>query len=307
MRSSSHWSQLLTHFPVPSAVRPTNRNFAEQMPVKNVIPLLRASHLQPTIAVTAMTTALAVSIGRGTGAIVVMFAVLTGQLSVGWSNDYLDRKRDASAKRDDKPIVAGQVSPSLVGVCAILALVACVPLSMLSGWRAAVVHLAAVAMAWLYNIKLKSTMASAVPYVVAFGLLPAFVTLGLADHLWPRPWAMVAASLIGAGAHFVNVLPDLEADRATGVNGLPHRLGFVASLVLGTFLITASTVVIATAAIDSTSRLRIALLVVAVGNAIAIGITGLAGKHRTAWTLMLILVGLNVVVLLANGVSIVNH
>lgn len=268
--------------------------------------LLRASHLQPTIAVTAITMSMAVSVGRGAGSLSVMYAVLSGQLSVGWSNDYLDRKRDAISQRVDKPIVAGQVSPSLVGLCAVVALVACVPLSMLSGWRAGVVHLVAVTMAWLYNIKLKSTVASALPYFVAFGLLPAFVTLGLEDHRWPQPWAMVAASLIGTGAHFVNVLPDLEADRGTGVNGLPHRLGFLASLVLGSLLITASTVVVATAATDSTSRFRIALVVVAVGNAIAIAIAAMAGKHRTAWTLTLILVGSNVVVLLANGASIVS-
>lgn len=270
-------------------------------------PLLRASHLQPTLAVTSITTALAVSVGRGAGALWVMFAVLTGQLSVGWSNDYLDRKRDAVSKRDDKPIVAGQVNPSLVGVCAVAALIACVPLSMIFGWRAGLVHLTAVSMAWLYNIKLKATVASAIPYFVAFGLLPAFVTLGLAEHRWPRPWAMVAASLMGLGAHFVNVLPDLDADRATGVNGLPHRLGYPASLALGALFITASTIVIAIFAFDSTSRFRFALLVVAVGNAIAIGITGLSGRQRTAWTLTLIMAGLNVVALLANGSSIVNR
>ena len=53
--------------------------------------LLRACHLQPTLAVTAISTALALSVGRGVGALAVLFAVLAGQLSVGWSNDYLDR------------------------------------------------------------------------------------------------------------------------------------------------------------------------------------------------------------------------
>jgi len=37
---------------------------------------------------------------------------------------------------------------------------------------------------------------------------------------------MVAAGgLLGVGAHLVNVLPDLEDDRSTGVRGLPHLLG----------------------------------------------------------------------------------
>ena len=277
-----------------------------RIPIKTIVPLLRASHFQPTIAVTAITTALAVSVGRGAGAWWVMLAVLSGQLSVGWSNDYLDRERDAQAQRIDKPIVAQQVKRLVVGYCAFVALIVCIPFSMFSGWRAAAVHLVAVSLAWIYNIKLKSTIASAVPYMVAFGLLPAFVTLGLAGHPWPLPWAMVAASLLGLGAHFVNVLPDLEADRATGVNGLPHRLGFLTSLVLGAIFITASTVVVAMFAIESTSRFRIALLVLAVAGAVGICVAGLTGRDRAAWSLTLCLAGLSVVTLIANGSSFVN-
>ena len=36
---------------------------------------------------------------------------------------------------------------------------------------------------------------------------------------------MVAGALLGVGAHLLNVLPDLADDEATGVRGLPHRLG----------------------------------------------------------------------------------
>ena len=75
-----------------------------------MVPLLRACHLKPTLAVTAITTALAVSAGRGSGSIWVALAVLSGQFSVGWSNDYLDRDRDHLAGRVDKPIVSGGVS-----------------------------------------------------------------------------------------------------------------------------------------------------------------------------------------------------
>ena len=35
----------------------------------------------------------------------------------------------------------------------------------------------------------------------------------------------VAGALLGVGAHLVNALPDLADDEATGVRGLPHRLG----------------------------------------------------------------------------------
>jgi 4-hydroxybenzoate polyprenyltransferase len=40
------------------------------------------------------------------------------------------------------------------------------------------------------------------------------------------PWWLVAAgALLGGGAHLANALPDLEDDLATGVRGLPQRLG----------------------------------------------------------------------------------
>ena len=95
------------------------------------------------------------------------------------------------------------------------------PLSLLSGWRAAAVHLVAVLLAWGYDLGLKSTVWSVVPYTVSFGLLPAFVTLGLPGAPWPPWWATAAGALLGAGAHFANVLPDLDDDLATGVLGLP--------------------------------------------------------------------------------------
>ena len=41
----------------------------------------------------------------------------------------------------------------------------------------------------------------------------------------PPPWVPVAGALLGVGAHLVNALPDLADDAATGVRGLPHRLG----------------------------------------------------------------------------------
>jgi 4-hydroxybenzoate polyprenyltransferase len=36
---------------------------------------------------------------------------------------------------------------------------------------------------------------------------------------------LVTGALLGVGAHLLNVLPDLADDEATGVRGLPHRLG----------------------------------------------------------------------------------
>ncbi|HSA49054.1 MAG TPA: UbiA family prenyltransferase, partial [Yinghuangia sp.] len=132
-----------------------------------------------------------------------------------------------------------ELTARVVGVAAAVALVACVALSLLSGWEAAAVHMAGVLLGgWAYDLGLKRTAVSPLPYAVGFASLPAFVTLGLPGAPWPAWWAVAGAALLGVGAHLLNVLPDLAADLATGVRGLPHRLGDrwsrrIAAVVLG--------------------------------------------------------------------------
>ncbi|MGW0661673.1 UbiA family prenyltransferase [Streptodolium elevatio] len=189
--------------------------------------LARACHPLPSAAVTAMVTAVAAGAGRGAaGSAGVGAAVLAGQLSVGWCNDAVDARRDAVAGRSEKPAATGELSLRALGLAAGAALAACVPLSLLGGREAAAAHLTGVVFGgWAYDLGLKGTVLSPLPYAVGFGVLPAFVTLGLPGAPWPAWWAVSGAALLGVGAHLVNVLPDLDADRATGVRGLPHRLG----------------------------------------------------------------------------------
>lgn len=187
-----------------------------------------ASHPGPTVAVTTLVTVVAWSAGRDlTGCLFVAAAILTGHLSIGWSNDAIDATRDTSVHRNDKPIVLGLVSRRTLWIGATLMLVACVPLSLASGWLAGLAHLVGVAAAWGYNLRLKSTRISWLPYAVAFGLLPSFVTLGTSDT-WAPWWASAATALLGVGAHLANVVPDLADDLATGVEGWPQRLGRLA-------------------------------------------------------------------------------
>jgi 4-hydroxybenzoate polyprenyltransferase len=205
--------------------------------MRTVVALARASHFAPTVAVTAFTTALAVAVGVGWRSALVAAAVLAGQLSVGWSNDWLDRHRDRAAGRMDKPLVRGELDDDVVRNGAAAALAVCAVLSMALGWRAGVVHLAAVALAWSYNAGIKSTPVSVLPYMAAFGLLPTFVTLTLQPPRWPPLWIIAGAALLGGGAHFANTLPDLRTDAETGVRGLPHRLGATGSLAAATVLL----------------------------------------------------------------------
>jgi 4-hydroxybenzoate polyprenyltransferase len=191
------------------------------------------------VAVTTVTLLLAVGQDLPTSrAVVVTAAVFAGQLTIGWGNDLLDADRDRRVGRVDKPLATGELAPSLVRACLALAGVACVVLSLLVGWRSALVHLGlGVGSGHLYNFRLKSSPWSWVPYAVAFGTLPAVVTLADVPPSWPPVWMMVSAGLLGVAAHFLNTLPDFAADAATGVRGLPHRLGPASTRAVATVLL----------------------------------------------------------------------
>jgi 4-hydroxybenzoate polyprenyltransferase len=196
--------------------------------------LLQACHPGPTVAVTTLTALLALAAGhRATTGALVVAAVAAGQLTIGWSNDLVDAQRDRSVGRVDKPLATGAVREGTVRVATALALLACVALSLSCGWRSGLTHLVlVVGSGWAYNLGLKRTAASAVPYAVAFGALPAVVSLALPEPVLAPAWMLATGALLGVGAHLLNALPDLADDEATGVRGLPHLLGARAVRVL---------------------------------------------------------------------------
>ncbi|WP_435833849.1 UbiA family prenyltransferase [Streptomyces bacillaris] len=188
--------------------------------------LALACHPGPVVAVTALACALAAGVGLSPGRFALVgVAVLAGQLSVGWCNDAYDAGRDARAGRRGKPVADGAVPVQVVWGAAAVAGLLCVPLSLACGLLAGAVHLAAVAAAWLYNLRLKATALSWLPYAAGFAALPSLVALAAPGTPWPRWWTVAAGALLGAAAHLGDTLPDIEADRAAGIRGLPHRLG----------------------------------------------------------------------------------
>jgi 4-hydroxybenzoate polyprenyltransferase len=201
---------------------------------------LGSTHPGPAFAVTIVTVALSIGVGLPGWQIVVLgIAMLLGQFSVGLSNDWIDAERDRATGRRDKPVATGEIAVSVVRASAWITAASAVLLTALLGWPALVAHTVFIVSAWGYNVWLKRTALSVLPYVVSFGILPAVVTLcAFAAPSW---WAVATGALLGVAAHVANVLPDLDADLATGVRGLPHRLGPRASgLVLAAALAAAS-------------------------------------------------------------------
>lgn len=210
--------------------------------MSTLLSLARASHAAPTAVVTALATLLAVEAGHDAGRVLlVALAVLTGHLSIGWSNDLVDAERDHAVGRSDKPLVTGEVGQRTLTVALGVAVGACVALSLGLGLWAALAHLVLVAAGWVYNLGVKSTVWSWLPYVVAFATLPAVPWLALDPPALPPSWMTAVGGLLGAGAHLLNALPDLVDDAATGVRGLPHRLGARAAGALAVVVLVAGT------------------------------------------------------------------
>jgi 4-hydroxybenzoate polyprenyltransferase len=196
--------------------------------MSGVVAVMRSSHPGPTLTVTVLAVVLGLAVGLdGSRLIVVAIAVLAGQLAIGWSNDLIDADRDRRVGRRDKPIAQGAVRVPIVRALVVIAGVVGVVLPFTLSLAGGLAHLSLVASGLAYNAGLKSTPASVVPFVVAFGALPAVVTLSTAPPSDPAPWAIGVGAVFGVAIHFTNVLPDLADDARTGVVGLPHRLGRV--------------------------------------------------------------------------------
>jgi 4-hydroxybenzoate polyprenyltransferase len=224
--------------------------------------LLAATHPGPALAVTAVAGLLAAAEDAPAGRVaLVVAAVLAGQLSIGWSNDLLDLARDRQVGRADKPLATGAVDARTVRTACAAAVVLVVPLSLACGAAAGVVHLGCVACGWAYNLGLKATAWSWLPYALAFGGLPVFVSLAAGAQ--PAWWAATAGALLGVGAHLVNTLPDLDDDRATGVLGLPHRLGAGPTRLLAVAVLLAASVLLATVAPGLATAGRVVVVVAA--------------------------------------------
>jgi 4-hydroxybenzoate polyprenyltransferase len=254
----------------------------------NVRGLIRATHPVPAASVTLIVGALMIAQDAGPAALAWGVAsTAAGQASVGWANDYLDRRRDAAAGRREKPLVAGTVSARVVITAAVIAFVCCVAFALPLGGAVTAVMIVAVASAWAYNAGLKDTVLSWVPYALSFGLLPVVVWLATPGGGVPPTWIVAGASLLGVAGHFMNVLPDLERDVRTGYRGLPHRLGSRRSLFLSCLVLAAMLVVvlIATRIWGDPSFGQIAAASSAAVLIMAVAWSGLRGRYTLGFML----------------------
>jgi 4-hydroxybenzoate polyprenyltransferase len=154
----------------------------------------------------------------------LILAMLGGQLAIGALNEYCDREADAIAK-PWKPIPAGDVSPAAALGITAGGLLLMVAAAALLGIVELLVLTLAIGCGLAYDLGLKRTPISWLPYLIALPLVPIWSWLAM-DTFQPRLlWLYPLGALLIVAIHLAQVLPDIPADRRHGERGLGVFLG----------------------------------------------------------------------------------
>ncbi|HEU5437834.1 MAG TPA: UbiA family prenyltransferase [Ktedonobacterales bacterium] len=155
----------------------------------------------------------------------VLLAVAAAQVAIGGLNDYCDRALDAASGRREKPLVRGLITSrdalTLVVGASIISLACFASL----GLPAFLLGLLIEGLGVAYDLRFKGTPVSALLFAVYFPLFPLLAWAVFGRWQPFLLWLLPFGALLGIAMNVANTLPDLEADRAAGLRGLPHLLG----------------------------------------------------------------------------------
>lgn len=190
--------------------------------------IARITHPFPTLLNVAATAGLSFVAAGGWpdgSTLARMLAVmLFAQCAIGVTNDIFDRELDAATK-PWKPVAAGLVSMRTAWWLASGFALSSALLAATLGAASFALAMLGLACGIAYDVRLKRTLFSAVPYMIAIPTLPTWVWVTLdawEPALW---WLWPIGGLIGLSVHLANTLPDLDDDAQHGVRGMAHALG----------------------------------------------------------------------------------
>jgi 4-hydroxybenzoate polyprenyltransferase len=212
--------------------------------MKKLKGLLKATHFGPTLIVTAISFGFATYYWWEGPAFVIAFGVFTGQLVVGWSNDLYDLEDDLKHQRSNKPLVSGLITKQYLQKWLRFMLPFSFVANLLGplGIKGGSVYMLGIACGVAYNFYFKFSFLSPLPYAIAFAALPSCVVVS--KNLNPPLWMLLGGALFGMAAHFINVIKDMDQDQASGIKGLPQRLGKSKSIAAAAVLIAAGIAVL---------------------------------------------------------------
>ncbi len=169
----------------------------------------------------------ALALGHRPGAALgarLALTMLAAQCAIGIANDLADRALDRATKAG-KPLASGTISPTIAGGLLGAALLG----AALGAASFGLASLATVALGTglglAYDLRLKRTALSWLPYLLALPLAPIWVWVAL-DRFGPRLlWLYPLGASLFLALHLANALSDYAGDTTAGIRGIAQRLG----------------------------------------------------------------------------------
>jgi 4-hydroxybenzoate polyprenyltransferase len=259
-----------------------------------VVGLTRLAHPFPSglDAVVTLGVALLARAPADRAALLAM-AMLSIQFSIGALNDVLDAPADAIARRA-KPLVEGEIPVRAAGVVVAVTGATGLALALLAGPFAALVAVAGYAIGIAYDLRLKASRWSWLPFAAGIPLLPIFAWVGATGHLPGPILGLAALGVLGGTALAVaNALADAERDVASGTATIATALGRSRSIRLGALLSPAVGGAAMTSVVALAGAVAGTWLAGAGAATLAVGVLlGLRGDLQAGWEVQAIGIGI---------------
>jgi geranylgeranylglycerol-phosphate geranylgeranyltransferase len=161
----------------------------------------------------------------------LILSVACSQGAIGAANDIVDRDLDRETK-PWKPIARGTIGIPAATTLTLVLIGVCLLCSATLSTGAGLAALLGLSCGLAYDLWLKRSRWSWLPYGVALPTLPIWAWAAMGRLPGRLLLVYPLGLLLGLALHLANTLPDLDGDRIFGVAGLAHGLGRGRSLLL---------------------------------------------------------------------------
>lgn len=154
----------------------------------------------------------------------LFLSVTAVHAAIGSLNDYCDFELDSKTK-PDKPLVKGLLPLRHALIFALLSALLGLGISAALNLSALLFALAVLSAGTWYDLALKRTVFSWLPYTVFIPSLPLWSYAAVGRYQPVLLLSYIVGAPLSVGLNLTNTLPDLDGDTQFGVRGLAHRLG----------------------------------------------------------------------------------
>lgn len=204
------------------------------------------------------------------------------QLGIGTVNDVVDAPADAGRKAG-KPIPSGLVTGRRAAIAAGILFVGGTSLALSVSPAIGGLAVVVIAIGLAYDLRLKGTAWSWLPFAVGIPILPVFGWLGATGGLAPA-FAVLLPVAVAAGAALAigNALVDVERDQSAGLSSIAIALGRERSVRLSAVLFGTVGVASVASAIAADRSIAVAFLLAGIACAPVAASMSVAGSSSSA-------------------------